>query len=97
MLYSSITSYRPAGAKAIAVSRYVTRPEKTDIIYIYTKYTYSYYGAYLIFCVTVCVHAIQVVLNSLGFSVYMIKFVLHQLANCYTFERLKFKSNFTCR
>ena len=28
---------------------YVTGPEKTGLIY--TKYTYSYYGAYLFFCV----------------------------------------------
>ena len=29
--------------------KYVTGPEKTGLIY--TKYTYSYYGAYLFFCV----------------------------------------------
>ena len=31
------------------ISIYVTGPEKTGLIY--TKYTYSYYGAFLFFCV----------------------------------------------
>ena len=31
------------------VPYYVTRPEKTSLIY--TKYTYSYYGIYLFVCV----------------------------------------------
>ena len=34
----------------LAVAIYVTGPEKTGLIC--TKYTYSYYGAYLFFCVS---------------------------------------------
>ena len=30
------------------LSVYVTGPEKTGLLIIYTKYTYSYYGAYLL-------------------------------------------------
>ena len=49
----------------------LTGPEKTGLIY--TKYTYSYYGAYLFFCVC---YPISVSFKFIGFSDYIKKFVL---------------------
>ena len=60
---------------------YVTRPEKTGLIY--TKYTYSYYGPYLLFCVS---YAISVnCFEFLRICAYMMKFVL----KCYV-AKLKY-------
>ena len=59
----------------------MTGPEKTGLIY--TKYTYSYYGAYLF-----SVHAIHILLVLLNFThIIIMKFVL----KCYQDEILHFK------
>ena len=57
---------------AVPLSLYVTGPEKTGLIY--TKYTYSYYGAYLFF--RVCYPNSVSFIEFLRIYAYIKKFVL---------------------
>ena len=65
----------------------MTGPEKTGLIYI--KYTHPYYGIYLFFCV--CYLNSVVLLKSLGFSAYMVRFVLELYVDKMSYCILKTK------
>ena len=77
-------------------TQYVTRPGKTGLIY--TKYTCSYYGIYLPFCMG-AIHNLLVLLNScMDFCTYddishTIRFTDKKLLHF----KLKIRSNFMCR
>ena len=71
----------------------VTKPEKAGLIY--TKYTYSYYGAYLLYCVCYS--------NSVSFTEFLYIYeeicirILSYQNELLNLKRLKFKSNFKHR
>ena len=65
---------------------YVTRSDKTSLIA--RKYTHPYNGIYLLFCV--CYSNSVSFIDCLGFTAYMVKFVLKYLfRNGVNFKRLK--------
>ena len=80
--------------KLYQLNVYATRPEKTGLIY--TKYTY--YGAYLLFCV--CYPISVSFIEFLRILCIQYDEICVTMLSCrvkdITFERLKFRSNFTC-
>ena len=74
---------------------YVTESAKAGLIC--TKYTYSFYHTYLFFCVayTICVSFIEFFRKFCVYDEIFDKVLLGK--RVIKFERLKIRSNFTCR